>query len=258
MIDSHCHFNDQTLYKDIDKYIENAKKEGVKNFLVVGWDVKSSKLAVDIANTYKEIYAAVGIHPTDVLKIKDGDLKRIEEIAKSSSKVVAIGEIGLDYYWTKEEKDRETQKRYFIEQIKLADSLNLPVVIHSRDANQETLDILKANTPNNKGVMHCYSGGPGLIDEYLKIGFFISFGGPITFKNAESPKQAVIKCPIDKMLIETDSPYLAPHPYRGKTNEPAYVKLVLQAVADLKELDVDFVDKKTSENFAKLFHVKTK
>ena len=258
MIDSHCHLNDDTLYQDIDNVINRAKNEGVELFFVIGWDLESSIKAIEIANKYECVYAAIGIHPTDVLKMKDGDIEKIKELAINNKKVKAIGEIGLDFYWTKEEKDRETQRKYFIEQLKLADSLSLPVVIHSRDANQETLDILKKYTPIKKGVMHCYSGGPGLVDEYLKIGFYLSFGGPVTFKNAESPKQAAAKVPLNRILIETDSPYLTPHPYRGKTNEPMYVKLVRNEIASLKGISEQDLDTITTENFKELFHVETK
>lgn len=258
MIDSHCHLNDETLLNNIDEILKSAKEEGVKYFLVVGYDTKSSQIAVDLANKYKEIYAAVGIHPTDSLKMKENDLEIIKELAINNKKVVAIGEIGLDYYWTKEEIDRNKQKQYFIEQIDLANALNLPIVVHSRDAKEDTLKVLKEHKVNNLGVMHCYSNGPGMIDEYLKIGFYISFGGPITFKNAIEPKESVIKCPLDRLLVETDSPYLTPHPYRGKTNEPKYVHLVLSKVAELKNISEEEVNKISDENFAKLFHVETK
>lgn len=256
MIDAHCHLNSLELINNIDSTIKEANKNGVNAFIVSGWDLESSKIAVKLAETYPNIYAAIGIHPCDSLKMGTNDLLKISELLKSK-KVIAFGEIGLDFYWNKEDKEKELQKKNFILQIKLANDAKLPIIVHSRDANSETLNILKEYVPLYGGVMHCYSAGPGLLNEYLKLGMYISLGGPITFKNAKTPKEVAKIVPLERLLLETDSPYLSPEPFRGTTNTPKNVMYIYQEVALIKDVSKETIIQKINENFERLFHVKT-
>ena len=250
--DTHVHLNSER-YENIDLIIENALKNNVTRMIVVGYDLQTSKKAVDIANKYDFIYASVGIHPSEIKNIKENDLEEIEALL-SNKKVVGIGEIGLDYYWDKDNK--KEQKEMFIKQIKLAHKYNLPIVIHSRDAAEDTYLVLKENKEYyTKGIMHCYSYSLELAKEFVNLGFYLSFGGPITFLNAKQNKEVVKNIDIKNILIETDAPYLTPHPFRGKLNEPKYVELVAKEIAILKEMPYEEVATFTYENACKLFGV---
>ena len=252
MIDSHCHINDE-LFKDNPKdYIETAKNAGVSEFLVVGFDAKSSGISVDIAKKYPECYAAVGIHPSDAKKALAGDLDRIKELAKNKE-VIAIGEIGLDYYWDKEEAVKEEQKEFFIKQIKIANELNLPISIHCRDAIEDCLKILKENPVKRGGIMHCYAGSREIASEFIKLGFLLGFGGTVTFKNAVRPKEVVANIPSNSYVLETDAPYLTPDPYRGKENHSKYLYLVRNKIAELRNITPEQVEKESTENFNRVF-----
>ena len=254
MIDSHCHINDE-LYKDNPaEYIKEAEKAGVFQFLIVGFDEKSSELALDIANKNKSCFAAVGIHPSDAKKAQLGDLDKIKELAKEN-KVIAIGEIGLDYYWDKEEAIKKQQKEYFIEQIKIANELNLPISIHCRDALEDCLKILKENPVKRGGIMHCYAGSLEMSAEFIKLGFLLGFGGTVTFKNAVRPKEVAANVPSTSYVLETDSPYLTPHPYRGKENHSKYLYLVRDQIAELRGITPEQVEKETNDNFKRVFGI---
>lgn len=257
MIDTHCHLNHEDLYSRADFYIDEAKKAGVKAFLVVGWDVKSSEKAIELANRYDCVYAAVGIHPSDSLKAKKSDYEQIESLLQNS-KVIAVGEIGLDFYWNKEKEDQKKQKESFLRQIDLANKYKRPILVHSRNADQNTLELLKTNTPIYGGIMHCYSSSAELASEYIKLGMYISLGGPVTFNNAQKPKNVACFVPLSKLFIETDSPYLSPEPYRGKLNTPENVMLVAKEIANLRGVSLETIDETTTKNFEQLFHVKTK
>lgn len=255
MIDSHCHLNEDALYPERKEIVERAKKAGVKKLLVVGWDLESSKKAVSIAEEFDCVYAAVGIHPENLEGVSEADLASIAALAESP-KVIAIGEIGLDYHWFKDPKDHECQKSFFIAQIALANKLGLPCSIHARDASQDTFDIL-ASHPIEKGCsLHCYSGSPEMLLRFAKLGCYFGFDGPVTFKNAETPKASLRACPLDRLLLETDSPYLAPTPYRGKRNEPSYVMEVAKAASIIKGLSIEEISDRSDENFNRIFHVK--
>lgn len=255
-LDSHCHLNDEKLIENVDEIVSSSFKAGVTTLLVVGYDMDSSLKAIDIASRHNGVYAAIGFHPENLEGISDEELNKIKELAKNSKKVIAIGEIGLDYHWYKEERDRENQKEWFIKQLRLADELNLPVSIHARDAIQDTYDILKKYTPKVKGVLHCYSGSTEMLKEFEKIGFYFGFDGPITYKNSIVPKECVKAVSIDRILSETDSPYLPPVPFRGKTNYPEYIPYIVRQMSELREVSLDFLCKKIQDNFFKLFHVK--
>lgn len=250
LFNTHTHLNSEQLFENRDLYIKNALDRGVKYLTVVGYDLESSRLAVQIANEYDFIYAAVGISPNDCKETIDEDIEIIEELAKNP-KVVAIGEIGLDYYW--DEVPKQQQIKYFKKQLELAKKLNLPVTIHARDAYEDTYDILAAS--GVKGIMHCYSGSYEMALRFIKIGYYISLAGPVTFKNAKVPKRVVENVDIDHLLVETDDPYLTPAPYRGKQNEPGNVYFVAQKIAELKNMSFEEVAQKTTENALKVFNL---
>lgn len=249
LFDSHSHLNDEKFDEDREKTIDEIVKSGVANFITAGYSVESSKKAIEIAKKYDFIYTTAGVSPNDIPQDEDElwkQLAEIENIAKNNSKVLAIGEIGLDYYWNTENK--ELQKLAFIEQIKIANKLNLPIVIHTREAVMDTLQILKENKVENTGIFHCCPQNRELIKEGLKLGFYISFAGPITFKNSKNAVEMINLVPNDRILIETDSPYLAPEPVRGTRNTPSNVKFVAQKIADVKGLTLENVEKITFEN----------
>ena len=254
IFDSHCHLNDENLYPRIDEVIEAANKTGVKKFLVVGYDKKSSFLAVDIANRYEGCYAAIGVHPTEIDGVSDADFNEIKELVRNK-KVVAIGEIGLDYHWVKDPIQREKQKEWFIKQIEFANEAHLPITIHNRESNEDCLNILKKHTPQFGGVMHCYSGSVEMMEDVLKLGLHISLGGPVTFTNAKTPKEVAENVPLESLLIETDSPYLTPHPHRGEKNEPKFICLVLEEIARLKDMSKKHLEDVIYKNTCRLFKV---
>ncbi len=254
MLDSHCHLNDEHIYQDRKDIIQRALDAGVNTLLVVGWDVPSSRLAVEIANEFPNVYASVGIHPENLEGISEESLKEIEELSKNK-KVVAIGEIGLDYHWYKEKADHDNQKMWFIKQIELANKLHLPLSIHARDASEDTYELLKEHRPLYGAVLHCYSGSKEMMDKFIELGLYFGFDGPITYKNAVTPKECVVHCPLDRILTETDSPYLSPVPYRGKTNEPAHIKEIFTQMCVLKNINEERLEKQIEDNFSRLFHV---
>ena len=230
MIDSHCHINDKTFENFEEEYVKEANASGVSSFLVVGCDLEMSKKAVEIADRFNCCYAAVGVHPSDCKNAGENDLKIIGNML-SNNKVIAIGEIGLDYYWDKEENIKEQQKEYFIKQINLANKYNLPISIHCRDAYEDCLNILKQHPVKRGGIMHCYGGSKEMMKEFIKLGFYIGIGGTVTFKNAVKIKEVAKEVPSDKYLLETDAPYLAPTPHRGEQNHSKYLSLVRDQIA---------------------------
>lgn len=256
--DSHSHYNDEKFDEDRKKIIQETYNSGVTKFICAGYDIESSKLSLEIANEYNFIYSIVGISPNDVPKsLSEVDLmiEEIENIIKQdkNNKVLAIGEIGLDYYWNKENKD--IQQEVFIKQIKLANKYNMPIVIHTREAVDDTLKILRENSVNNKGVFHCCPLNRELVKQGLDLGFYISFAGPVTFKNSKNAEEIVNMVPINKMLIETDSPYLAPEPKRGTRNDSRNVKHIAEKIAEFKAIAVEDVAKHTYENTIKVFKI---
>ncbi len=253
--DSHCHLNDEALYPKRAEVVERALAASVRTLLVIGYDLASSKLAVEIANEFPCCYAAIGYQPENLEDAKLEDLNVFRELAKSQ-KVIAVGEIGLDYHWFKEEEHRTKQKEWFIAQIELANELDLPVSIHARDALGDTLSILKAHPLKRKGVLHCYSGSAETMMEMAKLGMCFGFDGPITFKNAIEPKHCVAACPKDRILVETDSPYLAPVPYRGKENESKNIPLIVAEMAKLRGVTLEEMSETLCRNFEALFRVK--
>nr|WP_058006100.1 TatD family hydrolase [Heyndrickxia oleronia] len=253
LFDTHVHLNDSQYDLDLKEVIQNAQNAGVKKMVVVGFDRPTINRAMELIETYDFLYASIGWHPVDAIDMSDEDLIWIEELTKHP-KVVALGEMGLDYHWDKSPK--EIQKEVFRKQIRLAKKVKLPIVIHNREATQDIVDILKEEDAQEVGgIMHCFSGSPEIARECINMNFYISLGGPVTFKNAKKPKEVALEIPLNRLLIETDCPYLAPHPYRGKRNEPAYVKLVAEQIAEIKGISFEEVAKQTSLNANKLFGI---
>ncbi|CAH0183721.1 hydrolase TatD [Bacillus sp. Soil745] len=253
LFDTHVHVNAEQFNEDLEDVIERAKEAGVDNMVVVGFDRPTIIRAMELIETYDFMYAAVGWHPVDAIDMTEDDLQWIEELS-NHPKVVAIGEMGLDYHWDKSPKD--VQMEVFRKQIRLAKKVGLPIIIHNREATADIVNILKEEEASRVGgIMHCFSGSAETAMECINMNFYISLGGPVTFKNAKKPKEVAAAVPLDRLLIETDCPYLAPHPYRGKRNEPSYVKLVAEQIAEIKQLTIEEVSQATTENAKKLFGI---
>lgn len=253
LFDTHVHLNADQYKDDLEEVIGRAQEAGIEYMVVVGFDRGTIQKAMEIAEKYDFIYASVGWHPVDAIDMTTKDLEWIEELS-SHPKVVALGEMGLDYYWDKSPKD--IQQEVFRQQIRLARKVNLPIIIHNRDATEDIVRILKEEKVEEVGgVMHCFTGSLEVAKQCMDMNMYISFGGPVTFKNAKKPKEVAAEIPLDKLLIETDCPYLTPHPYRGKRNEPSYVSYVAEQIAELKQMDYEELAKKTTENAKKLFGI---
>jgi TatD DNase family protein len=253
LFDTHAHLNAEEYKDDLDEVISRAQDAGVTNMVVVGFDRPTIERAMELVAGYDFLYASVGWHPVDAIDMTEEDLIWIEELA-SHPKVVALGEMGLDYHWDKSPKD--IQKEVFRKQIRLAKKVKLPIIIHNREATADILEILKEeNAEEVGGIMHCFSGSPEVARECVNMNFYISLGGPVTFKNAKKPKDVAAEVPLDKLLIETDCPYLTPHPFRGKRNEPGYVKLVAEQIAEIKGLSYEEVAAATTKNAKKFFGI---
>lgn len=254
--DSHAHFNDEKFKKDRNKLIPEIYKSGITKIVCAGYNLESSLISIDLSKRYEYIYATCGISPNDIQSDDiEKKLTQLEDIIKNE-KIVAIGEIGLDYYWNKVNKS--IQQEHFIRQIEIANKYNLPIVIHTREAVTDTLDIIKKEKCNKGGVFHCCPLNIELIKEALKLDFYISFAGPITFKNSKNANQVVQIVPLEKLIIETDSPYLAPEPVRGTINDPRNVKYIAEKIAQIKGLSIQSIAEITYENAVKLFDIKNK
>lgn len=253
LIDTHAHLNADAFNDDLEDVLKRAKDAGVSNIVVVGFNRPTIEKAMELVNTYDHIYGCIGWHPVDAIDCRDKDLAWIEELA-NHPKIVAIGETGLDYYWDKSPK--EIQQEIFRKQIQLAKKRKLPIVIHNREATEDVLTVLREEHAEEVGgIMHCFSGNIEQAQIALELNFYISLGGPVTFKNAKEPKEVAKLVPIDKLLIETNCPYLAPHPFRGKRNEPAYVKLVAEQIALLRDMTFEEIAEATTRNARKVFGI---
>ena len=248
MIDTHCHLDEEN-YEDLNVIINEMKD----NYIIAsGYDIETSKNVCKLIRKYNNIYGSIGIHPSEVKKFKISDINKIEEMI--SDKIVAIGEIGLDYYWD-ENPEKEVQKRVFREQMKLAEELGLPVVIHDRDAHKDTLEIMK-EFPKVRGTVHCFSGSVEFAKECVKLGYYIGITGVVTFKNAKKICDVVKEIPLDKLLVETDCPYMAPSPNRGKRNKSDYIRYIIEKIAEIKEISSKEVNLVVNGNFHNLIHNK--
>lgn len=249
VIDTHAHILSEHLYSRFDEVVENAKKEGVEKILIICTDVHQGKLAIEKAKEDSMFDVAIGFHPSELLEMSKDDWVQLELLCRQDE-VIAVGEIGLDYHW--DTVDHETQKEAFIKQINLANELQKPIIIHMRDATKDTMNILKEHAKFG-GILHCYSGSAETAKEAIKLGFYISFAGIITFKNAHHALDIVKDVPLNRMFVETDSPYLAPHPYRGKQNESKYVIVTFEKVCEVLQLNSNEVMLQMKENYERLF-----
>ncbi len=251
LIDTHAHLDFDKLRENIDEILENAGKVGVEKIIIPGVTMQDTPKIIDLIEKYDNLYGAIAIHPSETKDWQEDFYMVLKEHAQHN-KIVAIGETGLDYYW--DISFKETQQHVFRRHLELAEELNMPVIIHDRDAHSDVLNILKEYT-NIKGVMHCFSGSAEFAMECIKIGYYIALGGTVTFKNAKKPKEVAAKVPLDKLVLETDSPFLTPAPYRGKDNDPSRIILVAKAIAEIKGLSIEEVANITSQNAEKLFGI---
>ena len=257
--DSHAHYDDEKFNNDRNEVISSVKAEGITRLVSVGYSLEASRFAQRLSEEYDFIYHSCGISPNDIPQTEDElwkKLKEIEKIAKQKhKKLVAIGEIGLDYYWNKENAD--LQKLAFIEQIKIANECELPIIIHTREAVADTIDILKNKQKALRtGIFHCCPLNRELVKEALKLGYYISFAGPITFKNSKNATEIIDMVPLEKILIETDSPYLSPEPNRGKRNDSRNIKYMAQKIAEVKQMPLEEIARITYENANRVFKLK--
>ena len=251
IFDTHAHYDDEAFDEDRDEVLTSLRKRGVGTVVNVGASMEGSRRSVSLSEQYEFVYSAVGVHPDEVGELREEDMEWMREQLQKP-KVVAVGEIGLDYYWDKEGHD--LQKKWFLRQLKLAKELKKPVIIHSREAAADTMELLKANYHGEMPmVMHCYSYSPEMAEEYLKMGYYIGIGGVVTFKNAKKLKEVVKMLPLDRILLETDCPYLAPEPNRGKRNSSLNLPYVAAAIGELKGVDADEVVRVTNQNAKKMY-----
>lgn len=252
--DTHTHMDSESFQEDRHEALMRAYDAGVTRIVNVGFNRETIPTTLELSRRYDFVYAAVGWHPQDAKDMTPEDLEELESLL-TQPKVVALGEIGLDYYWDTSPKD--VQARVFREQIRLARKLGKPIVIHNRDAHQDILEILKEEKAAEVGgIMHCFSGSWETAKLCLDMNFHISFAGPVTFKNAKQPKEVLARVPLDRLLLETDAPYLTPHPYRGKRNETGYVRHVAEAAAEIRGMPLEELARVTTENAVALLGLK--
>lgn len=251
LIDSHCHLYYEPFVNNIERTLKDCKKNNVTKLLSISVNLITSKKNTELSKKFNEIFCTIGIHPNETEKSRIDDIHDLEFLYKSNKKILAIGEIGLDFF---RNNNNECQTIFFEKQIELALKLNLPIIIHTRNAENETLDILKKYKNNNlRFVIHCFSGSKNFANQIINLNGMISFSGIITFKNANGLRDICKDIPLSNILIETDSPYLSPHPLRGKTNHPSNVKYVAKEISSIKNVSIDYISKITSENFNKFF-----
>lgn len=254
IFDTHAHYDDEAFDEDREELLWKMKEQGVEFIVNVGASIASTKKTIELVQRYPFLYGAVGIHPSETEELKEEDMLWLKK-ASVQKDIVAIGEIGLDYYWP--EPDREIQKKWFIRQLALASEVKLPVIIHSRNAAEDTLEILKEwDKDKTGGVIHCFSYSKEIAREYLSMGYYFGIGGVLTFKNARKLVEAVEIIPMEKILLETDCPYLAPEPYRGKRNQSGYIDFVAEKLAKLKGITKEEVLRITSDNAKNFYHLK--
>ena len=253
IFDTHAHYDDEAFDEDRESLIDSLKDNGIVRVVNVGADLKGSKASVELADKYDFIYAAVGVHPDNINEVNDEGVAVLKELSKNK-KVVAIGEIGLDYYWSKD--NTELQKEAFARQIELARELSLPIIIHSRDAAKDTMDILKEKDASSVGgVMHCFSYSTEIAKEVVDMGLYIGVGGVVTFKNGKKLREALLEVPLEKIILETDCPYLAPEPNRGKRNSSLNLPYVVKAIAEIKGVSIEEVMNTTYNNACRMYHI---
>ncbi len=253
MFDSHAHYNNERFINNFDSMMKKLKENNVGYVLNCAWDLDSSILALKQSEKTDFMYVAAGFHPSEADSATKDNLSKIKELAKNNEKIVAIGEAGLDYYYDDCPSEKE-QKEAFIEQIKIANELDLPLIIHTRDAMKDTIDILN-EYPAKSGVVHCYSGSSESCKELVKMGFYIGFTGVITFKNAKRAIESLKVVPLDRLLIETDCPYMSPEPMRGKTSDSSMLIFIAEKIAEILNMETSEIIKITTENAKKLYNI---
>lgn len=252
LFDSHAHLDDEQFDSDREEVIDRIIKSDVKRIINVGSDIKTSETSIRLASKYDFIYAAVGIHPHDVSDCSLADIEYLRKLSENE-KVVAIGEIGLDYYY--DNSPREDQRKWFASQIQLSEELNLPFIVHSRDASEDTYEIIKENRNKSEFVLHCFSQSLEMAKKYIDLGGYISFAGPVTYKKSVKLREVIKNIPLDRLLIETDCPYLSPEPKRGKRNDPTNVLHVAETIASELRIDSERLAEITFENASRLFSI---
>ena len=250
IFDTHCHLDDERFQEDREDAYRRMLENNVKHCVCVGSDLASSQRCLDIANSHEGVFAACGVHPHEAKDAGEGYLDRLRQMLQNE-KCVALGEIGLDYYY--DLSPRDVQKRVMAEQMALAIEMDMPVIFHIRDAHGDMIDFFRAQEKLPRGIIHCFSGSAETAMEYVKMGFYISFAGPVTFKNAQNLQRAAEAVPLDRLLCETDSPYLAPVPMRGKRNEPAHVRFVNEKLAELKGISAEEMARITCQNAFEIY-----
>ena len=254
LFDTHAHYDDKRFDPDRDELLASLPAHDIGLILNPGCDVETSRKAVSYAQKYAFVYAAVGIHPENINESWNNDLSVIQELAQTEPKVRAIGEIGLDYYWEKDEHARARQQVVFARQMELARELNMPVIVHDRDAHGDCMEITR-RYPEVRGVYHCYAGSVEMARELLRLGYYLSFTGVITFKNARRAIEVIREVPIDRLMIETDAPYMTPEPFRGRRNSSLYVYRMAETIAEIKGMSVEEVERITTETGKRLFAI---
>jgi TatD DNase family protein len=256
IIDTHCHLNADTFSTRWQQILNDAQAVGVNHAVVVGWDEQSSIRATELSTLDSRLHAVIGLHPVDIQPTSSLDWVSVL-YQKHPTHILAIGEIGLDFHWKKDPREHEQQTQMFIAQINLANTLHLPVVIHCRDAYDAILLILERHRVQQGGIMHCYAGPSQLVPKFLALGFYLSFGGPVTFKNAHEARASLLATPLNRILVETDSPYLAPHPFRGKENNPTLLPIIVDKIQETLNISKDLLINTLYQNTLNVFHVKT-
>ncbi|MBQ3030318.1 MAG: TatD family hydrolase [Agathobacter sp.] len=253
IFETHAHYDDDRFNEDRDELLKRLPEEGVGVVINSGASVESTRDTIRLAKEYPHVYAAVGVHPSEIEELDEDFFAWMKEQA-DWEKTVAIGEIGLDYYWDKEPEVQERQRYWFGRQIEMAKETNLPIIVHSRDAAADTMQVMKEHHAEEiAGVIHCYSYSKEMALEFIKMGYYIGVGGVVTFKNAKKLKETVEAIPLEKILLETDCPYMAPEPYRGKRNSSLYLPYVIEEIARIKDISKEEVERVTEENARKLF-----
>lgn len=252
IFDTHAHYDDEQFNDDRDEILSTMKENGVDKIVNISASYKSCERVADMVQRYPFMYAAVGVHPDHVGELDEESFARMKELY-ARDKVIVVGEIGLDYYWDNESHD--IQKKWFIRQLELARELHLPVLIHSREAAADTMEIMKEHGQGLGGVIHCYSYSKEMAKEYVKMGYYIGVGGVVTFKNAKKLKETVAEIPLESIVLETDCPYLAPEPFRGKRNNSAYIKYVAEEIARIKSVTYEEVVAQTEVNARNMYGI---
>ncbi len=250
IFDTHAHYDDERFINDLDNLLSSMPSSNVDGIITCGVDIESSKAAKEISSKYPFVYFSAGYHPENIPNNKLFEKNLLVSLLKSN-KCVALGEIGLDYHWDISAK--EEQKHFFNEQLALANEMNMPVIIHSRDATADTLTLVKKHKP--KGVMHCFSGSAETAAEYLNIGMYLGFGGAVTFKNAKHSHEVISMMPLDRLLLETDCPYMAPEPHRGKRNDSSMLKFVAEKIGEIRQMSADEILSITNNNARRVFGI---